>query len=81
MNERINYLALNDRQLRTNGNIYRFMSYQLRPSASVLCSAECISGPDRGKLIRDFVHDRTETTKCLKVGIRHNLFVFFHANR
>lgn len=72
--KRINYLALNGRKMRTNGNIYRFLAFQFgkRP---VLCSAECISGPDRGKLIRDFIHDRTETTRCLKIGINHNLFV------
>ena len=72
--KRINYLALNGRRLRTNSNIYRLLAFQFGKKP-VLCSAECVSGPDRGKVIRDFVHDRSETTYCLKVGIRHNLFV------
>ena len=74
MNERINYLALNGRKMRTNGNIFRFTACQLGRNP-VLCSAECISGPDRGLMVRDFIRDRRAVTKCLKVGINHNLFV------
>lgn len=71
--KQINYLALHGRQARTNSNTYRFIAYKL--GKRVVCSAECVSGPTYGKTILDFIHDRSETTRCLKVGINHNLFV------
>ena len=71
--KRIDYQSLHGRKARTNGNTYRFSAYRL--GRTVVCSADCVAGPKYGSIILDFVHDRSETSRCLKVAIRHNLFV------
>ena len=62
---------MNNKTVRINGSVYRLITATL--GKSVLMSAECFAGPDKGNTILNLNKSRSNTAKAIKNCVRLGL--------